>query len=110
MATTARTQRRYDHRFRDLVRTTRNIDCALQRGVPRSTARSWLGEPNAEVVTVDVLDMNALRLQQEVLRLRARVQKLRKLCPPSYPTHTGAGTPLRTVTGLGYIRNTLTHQ
>src|SRR5271154_186251 len=79
MATTARTQRRYDHRFRDLVRTTRDIDCALQRGVPRSTARSWLTEPTAavaEVVTVDVLDMNAVRLQKEVLRLRARVQKL----------------------------------
>jgi len=30
-------------------------------------------------VTVDVLDMNTLRLQQEVLRLRARVQKLTAL-------------------------------
>jgi putative transposase len=79
MATTTRTQRRYDHRFRDLVRTTRDIDCALQRGVPRSTARSWLTEANAEVVTVDVLNMNALRLQQEVLQLRARVQKLTAL-------------------------------
>jgi putative transposase len=79
MATTTRTQRRYDHRFRDLVRTTRDIDCALRRGVPRSTARSWLREPNAEVVTVDVLNMNALRLQQEVLQLRARVQKLTAL-------------------------------
>jgi hypothetical protein len=74
MATTARTQRRYDHRLRDLVRTTRDIDCAVQRGVPRSTARSWLREPNAEVVTVDVLNMNALRLQQEVLRLRGRIR------------------------------------
>lgn len=79
MASTTRTQRRYDHRLRDLVRTTRNIDCALQRGVPRSTARCWLTEPNTEVVTVDVLDMNTLRLQQEVLRLRARVQKLTAL-------------------------------
>ena len=76
MASTPRTQRRYDHRLRDLVRTTRDIDCAIQRGVPRSTARSWLTEPNAEVVTVDVLNMDALRLQQEVLRLRAQVQKL----------------------------------
>ena len=50
-----------------------------QRGVPRSTARSWLKEPNAEVVTADVLDMNALRLQQEILRLRIRVQKLTAL-------------------------------
>ena len=79
MATTTRTQRRYDHRLRDLVRTTRDIECAVQRGVPRSTARSWLTEPNADVVTVDVLNMNTLRLQQEVLRLRARVQKLTAL-------------------------------
>jgi hypothetical protein len=79
MATTTRTQHRYDHRFRDLIRTTRDIDCALQRGVPRSTARSWLTKPNAEVVTVDVLNRNALRLQQEVLQLRARVKKLTAL-------------------------------
>ena len=79
MATTTRTQRRYDHRLRDLVRTTRDIDCALQRGVPRSTARFWLREPDAEVVTVDVLNMNTQPLQQEVLRLRARIQKLTAL-------------------------------
>jgi transposase-like protein len=76
MATTARTQRRYDHRLRDLVRSTRDIDGAIQRGVPRSTARSWLKEPNVEVVTADVVNLDTLRLQQEVLRLRARVQKL----------------------------------
>ena len=79
MATTTRKQRRYDHRLRDLVRTTRDIDCAVQRGVPRSTARCWMRQPNAEVVTVDVLEMNALQLQQEVQRLRSRVQKLTAL-------------------------------
>jgi hypothetical protein len=36
-------------------------------------------QPNAEVVTVDVLERNALQLQQEVLRLRSRVQKLTAL-------------------------------
>ena len=76
MPTTTRTQRRYDHRLRDLVRSTQDIDCAIQRGIPRSTARSWLTEPNVEVVTADVLNMDAVRLQQEVLRLRARHQKL----------------------------------
>jgi hypothetical protein len=76
MAATTRTQRRYDHRLRELVRTTKDMDYAVQRGVPRSTARSWLTEPNVDVVTVDVLDMDALRLQQEVLQLRARLQKL----------------------------------
>src|SRR3974390_741345 len=79
MATSTRTLRRYDHRFRELVRTTRDVDCAIRRGVPRSTARSWLAEPNTEGVTVDVLNINPRRLQQEVLRLRARVQKLTAL-------------------------------
>ena len=79
MATTTRTQRRYDHRLRDLVRTTRDIDCAIQRGVPRSTARSWLAEPATEIVTVDALNMDTIRLQQEVLRLRRRAQKLSAL-------------------------------
>ena len=79
MDTRTRTQRRYDHRFRDLVQTTRNIDCALQRGVPRSTARSWLTKPHTQVVTVDVLDMNTIRQQEEILRLRAQVHKLTAL-------------------------------
>ncbi len=79
MPTTTRLQRRYDHRLRDLVRTTGDIDFAIQQGIPRSTARSWLTEPNANVVTVDVVNMDALRLQQEVLQLRARIQKLTAL-------------------------------
>ena len=79
MATATRTQRRYDHRLRDHVRTTRDIDSAMQRGVPRSTARSWLTEPTVEVITVDVLNMETLRLQREVLQLRRRVQKLAAL-------------------------------
>ena len=79
MAATTRAQRRYDHRLRDLVRTTRDIDCALQRVVPRSTARSWLTEPTTEVVTVDVLDMDTIRLQQEAIRLRRRAPKLSAL-------------------------------
>lgn len=76
MATATRTQRRYDHRLRNLVRTTRDIHCAVQRGVPRSTARGWLTKPDAPVVTVDAVDMDVSQLQQEVLQLRRRVQRL----------------------------------
>ena len=79
MATATRTQRRYDHRLRNLVRTTRDIGCALQRGVPRSTARGWLREPDAPVVTIDAIDMDATQLQREVSHLRRRVQKLTAL-------------------------------
>jgi hypothetical protein len=76
MATITRAQCRYDHRLRDLVRSTQDINCALQRGVPRSTARGWLTGPAARVVTIDVLSLDTMQLQQEVLRLRTRIQKL----------------------------------
>jgi hypothetical protein len=76
MATTTRTQRRYDHRLRNLVRTTRDIHCALQRGVPQSTARGWLTDSDVPVVTVEALNLEATQLQREVLRLSRRVQKL----------------------------------
>ena len=79
MAATTRTLNRYDHRLRELVRSTQDISCAVQHGVPPSTARGWLKAPAAEVVTVDVLHMDAIRLQQEVLQLRARIQKLTAL-------------------------------
>ena len=42
MVATMRTQRRYDHRLRDLVRTTGDIELATRIGVPRSTARGRL--------------------------------------------------------------------
>jgi transposase InsO family protein len=79
MATTTRTQNRYDHRLKELVRSTRDTRCTIRHGVPPSTARGWLKTPATEVVTIDVLKMDAIRLQQEILQLRARIQKLNAL-------------------------------
>lgn len=76
MATATRTQNRYDHRLRELVRTTQDVNCAVQYGVPRSTARGWLSAPSAQVVTVEALNLDAAQLQHEVVRLQARIQKL----------------------------------
>ena len=76
MTSTTRVQHRYDHRLRELVRSTGDVECAIRRGVPRSTARGWLTSNRTEVITLDVADMDALRLQQEVLELRDRVQRL----------------------------------
>jgi hypothetical protein len=42
MSTTTRKQRSYDHRLRELVQSTRDVNLAIQRGVPRSTAHGWL--------------------------------------------------------------------
>ena len=43
MPTTARPQQRYDHRLRHLVQRTGDVTVATDLGVPRSTARGWLG-------------------------------------------------------------------
>ena len=72
MVTTTPTQNRYDHRLRELVRTTQDVSYALQCGVPPSTARGWLSAPNVQVVTLDSMEMDATQLQSEVQRLRAR--------------------------------------
>jgi hypothetical protein len=79
MDTATRTPRRYDHRLRNLVRTTRDIHCAVQRGVPRSTARGWLTDsdvPVVPIVTVEALNRDRTQWQREVLRRHRRVQKL----------------------------------
>jgi hypothetical protein len=79
MTTTARLQQRYDHRLRDLVQRTGDVTIATDLGIPRSTARGWLDKAPKEVVGLDVTDLRAPELQQEVLRLRRRVKKLTAL-------------------------------
>jgi putative transposase len=79
MATTTQTRNRYDHRLKEVVRSTQDIQCALQQGVPRLTARGWLRPPTAEVISIDVFQPDAINLQDEALQLRARLQKLNAL-------------------------------
>ena len=79
MSSTNRMQRRYDHRLRALVRTTGDLGLAVRHGVPRSTARGWLTRPSTEVVTLDVLELDTVRLQHEVILLRRRIARLRSL-------------------------------
>ena len=77
--TTARPLQRYDHRLRELVQRTGDLTIAIDRGVPRSTARGWLRTVPTVVVGLDVANLNELELQQEVVKLRRRVQKLAAL-------------------------------
>src|SRR6267143_5903103 len=79
MTTTARLQQRYDHRLRDLVQRTGDVTIATDLGVPRSTARGWLDKAPKVVVGLDVTDLRAPELQEEILRLRRRVKKLTAL-------------------------------
>jgi hypothetical protein len=55
MPTTARLQQRYDHRLRNLVQRTGDVTVATDLGVPRSTARGWLGTTPTVMVGLDVV-------------------------------------------------------
>ena len=79
MILTTRLRHSYDHRLRDLVRSTGNIEHATRRGIPRSTARGWLSARRAQMVTLDVADQDHLRLQHELLAQRRRADRLRAL-------------------------------
>ncbi len=76
MPTATRIQRRYDHRLRDLVQTTGDLDLAVRHVVPRSTARGWRTKTTTEVVSLDVLELDTIRLQHDVIRLRQRIVRL----------------------------------
>jgi hypothetical protein len=71
-----RTIQTYDHRLRDSVNTTGDPALVIPYGVPRSTAHSWQASRRRAVVTDEVLDLDHLKLQAEVLKLRQQVRKL----------------------------------
>src|SRR5215467_4716767 len=54
MPTIARSQQRYDNRLRNLVQRSGDVTVATDLGVPRSTARGWLGKTQTVVVCLDV--------------------------------------------------------
>ncbi len=76
MPTTTRRQNTYDHRLKEIVRSTGNVDIAIQRGVPVSTARGWLTKAATEVITLDAFDLSITDLQREVVSLRRRNARL----------------------------------
>src|SRR2546428_2354188 len=76
MTTTSRPQQRYDHRLRDLVQRTGDLTIATDLGVPRSTARGWLGAAPTVVVSLEVANLTEPELRQEIVKLRRRVEKL----------------------------------
>lgn len=66
----------YDHRMRNLVCSTKNLDLAARFGVPRSTARSWLRRGPQEVVRCDAFESDAKELGLRVVQLDHRTQVL----------------------------------
>jgi putative transposase len=76
MTSTTRTQRQYDHRLRQLIRSTGDVPFAVRQGIPPSIARGWVKATPADVVSFDVVEMDKFRIEQEVLALRRRVERL----------------------------------
>lgn len=76
MTSTTRTQRRYDHRLREMVCNSKSIDAAVGRGIPRSTARGWLAPRAAPVVTLPAANHDNIHLQQQIVTLRRRLDRL----------------------------------
>ena len=68
MRTMARRQQRYDHRLRNLVQRTADVTVATDLGVPRVTARGWLGAAPTVVVCLDVVGLTEPDLRQELGR------------------------------------------
>jgi hypothetical protein len=58
VTTKSRPQQRYDHRLRDLVQRTGDLTIATDLGVPRSTARGWLGAAPRIVVKTAIILFN----------------------------------------------------
>ncbi len=77
----ARTQPQcsYDHRLKELVRTSGDLSVATELGIPRSTALGWLRDSPRKVVSLDILSQKEQKLQHEVLILRQRIRKLHSL-------------------------------
>jgi transposase InsO family protein len=119
MDSTTRRRNRYDHRLCDLVRSTGNIDHATRRGIPRSTARGWLNRRHCGLVTLDVVDQDRLQLQQQVLALRRRTERLQALlrvmvvlwkisgCALNDNRIPGSAGKLRLMAAIGQCRSVL---
>src|SRR5580698_5532984 len=91
MPTAARPQQRYDHRLRHLVHRTGDVTVATDLGVPRSTARGWLGAAPTFVVCLDVADLTEPELRQEALKLRRRVQNSQRRSRSCWPCYERPG-------------------
>jgi hypothetical protein len=79
MTTKVRSQRRYDHRLRELVQRSGDLTIATNLGVPRSTARGWLGAALTVVISLEVADLTEPELRHEIVKLRRHVEKLAAL-------------------------------
>jgi hypothetical protein len=74
-----RIRRRYDHRFRDIVRETGDVEFAVRNGVPRSTARDWSRLASPKVITIDVASMSEDDLTREVVVAKNLIREMERV-------------------------------
>jgi putative transposase len=96
MTTRSGRQRSYDHRLRDLVQRTGDLTIATDLGVPRSTARGWLGAAPRVVVSLEMAELTEPELRQEILKLRRRGEKLAALLRLAMALFRASGFSLST--------------
>ena len=72
----AQRRRHYDHRFRQLVHDTGDVQLAVRHGVPRSTASGWAHRSATDVVTTNDASGSDSELRKEIVTLRAKNAKL----------------------------------
>ncbi len=66
----------YDHRLRDFVRETGNMNYAVELGVPKSTAKTWLNTSARKVITDEFFDLGDVQIRARILKLEGRVKCL----------------------------------
>ncbi len=76
MSATIRIQNTYDHRLRELVQSTGDIEFATRIGIPRSTARGWLKASSRDVFSIDIVGKDLNLLQEEIVKRRKQVDRL----------------------------------
>lgn len=67
------TRRRYDHRVRELIARTGDVDLFPELAIPRSTARSWIRRGPTEVIALDEPSHVERALRERLARLERRL-------------------------------------
>lgn len=67
------TRRRYDHRIRDHVARTGNVDLFPELDIPRSTARSWIRRGPSDVISLQDEQDELRALRERLARVERRL-------------------------------------
>lgn len=71
-----RTYKKYDHRLKQMVVQSGDIEKFQRIGIPKSTLRQWLKRGVCEVVSLPELNMSNQDLVQENLELRRQLEEI----------------------------------